>query len=106
MLRRHRRQESSRGRARASVECPHAEPRLPAGDAAGATPTLYRVRDADGISRCPQMWVHSGEGCLESKMHGKVLQIQGPVAEGSEIETSNRTGEPKQVWRFCADDAW
>ena len=57
-------------------------------------------------SLCLQMWVHSGEGCLESKMHGKVLQIQGAVAEGSEVETSNRTGEPKQVWRFCKEDAW
>ena len=46
-----------------------------------------------------QMWVHSGEGCLESKMHGMVLQVKGgpEVAAGSELETSNKTGEQNQV---------
>ena len=46
-----------------------------------------------------QMWVHSGEGCLESKMHGMVLQVKGgpEVAAGSELETSNKTGGQNQV---------
>ena len=45
------------------------------------------------------MWVHSGEGCLESKMHGMVLQVKGgpEVAAGSELETSNKTGGQNQV---------